>query len=343
MTDNLIAFEDLVILALDYNVVTSPQLAAVPAVAAPAAGGAERLTLVVPRQDTAGMVFEARIDLRAGGRLHALSVELDWSRAVAEPMAVRSGGFFESVGGVTFAAGPAAMDGALLGAASPGLTGEGAFAIVTFRALADGNPMVRIAQVRGRDRENKPVAIDDLLPNRSRRCRATPGSCRRCRAVHVGDHDRVQPGGLGGGRTRGARHLGPARAYPPSRQPARRGPPAHVGRDRRSRPRGRGRRLLHAPECGAEPVRTVARPARTLRAGAARNSGGGAAGRPHPRRVISRGYSGPRDATISYGPRRVPGARPVRAGGARSGLRPRSDAAARGTRIACDRRARGLP
>ena len=165
MTDNLIAFEDLVILALNYEVVNAPQLAAQAAGAARVSGGAERLTLAAPRHVAAGTVFEVRVDLRAGGRLHALSVELDWSRAVAEPSAVRSGGFFERAGGVTFAAGPAAMDGALLGAASPGLAGEGAFAIVTFRALADGDPLLRLTRVRGRDRENQPVAIDDLLPD----------------------------------------------------------------------------------------------------------------------------------------------------------------------------------
>jgi len=181
MTDNLIGFEDLVILALNYDVV-SAQIEAGLAKATGETGGADRLTLAVPPHVAAGAVFEARIDLRAGGRLHALSVELDWSRTVAEPLAVRSGGFFESAGGVTFRAGHAAMDGALLGAASPGLDGEGAFAIVTFRALADGDPMVRLARVHGRDRENQPVAIDDLLPEP---LAASPTETRLLAAVPV--------------------------------------------------------------------------------------------------------------------------------------------------------------
>lgn len=167
LTDNLIAFEDLVILALDYGVVTAPQLAAKPARATAEAGESERLTLTAPQRVVAGEIFEARIDLRAGGQLHALSVALDWSRSAAEPQAARSGGFFEGAGGVTFAAGPAALDGALLGATTPALTGEGVFAIVRFRALADGDPGIRLAGVRGRDRENRSVAIDDVLPDRS--------------------------------------------------------------------------------------------------------------------------------------------------------------------------------
>jgi hypothetical protein len=165
LTDNEIEFEDLVIVALDYGMVSAPQLAARPAAATGETVGPERLTLVVPQQVAAREVFEARVDLRAGGRLHALSVALDWNRAVAEPVAVRSGGIVEGAGGVTFAASPAALDGALFGAASPGLAGEGTFAIVTFRALVEGDPGVRIARVRGRDRENREVAIDDLLPN----------------------------------------------------------------------------------------------------------------------------------------------------------------------------------
>ena len=164
LTDNQIGFEDLVIMALNYGVVTAPQMAAGSDRVAGETGGPERLTLAVPRQVRAGEVFEARIDLRAGGRLHALSVALDWSRAVAEPLAVRSGGFFEEAGGVTFTAGPAALDGAVLGAATPSLAGERTFAIVRFRAVADGDPMVRIDRALGRDAANLPVALDDLEP-----------------------------------------------------------------------------------------------------------------------------------------------------------------------------------
>jgi hypothetical protein len=169
LTDNWINFEDLVILALGYGGFSSPQGAARPAPVARAGeeargAGVERVSVVAPRQVAAGSVFEARIMVRAGGSLHAMSVALDWNRSVAGPQVIRSGGFFEGAGGVTFAAGPAAMDGALLGAAHAGLDGEGAFAIVTFRAIADGDPQVRLARALGRDRENRPLALDELQP-----------------------------------------------------------------------------------------------------------------------------------------------------------------------------------
>ena len=73
---------------------------------------------------------------------------------------MRSGGLFERVGGVTFSPGPAALDGAVLGASAPGVPGDGEFAIVRFRALADGDPAIRFGRVLGRDERNQAVAID---------------------------------------------------------------------------------------------------------------------------------------------------------------------------------------
>jgi hypothetical protein len=158
LTDNLLAFEDLVIIALNYDLVSVPQSRA-----APAGGGLERVSLTAPHHVDAGSEFEARVDLSAGGRLHALSVALDWDRSVARAEGVRSGGLLERSGGVTFAAGPAALDGAVLGAGSPGVTGDGTFALVRFVALGSGDPRVRVLRADGRDERNDPVALDGSL------------------------------------------------------------------------------------------------------------------------------------------------------------------------------------
>jgi hypothetical protein len=162
-TDNVIQFEDLVLFALNYGAVSNPLLAATAGAPLAATGDAERLSLSVPQQAVAGTTIEARVRLNAGGRLHALSVALEWDRSVLEPLDVRSGGFLEGAGGVTFTAGPAAMDGAVLGRARPALAGEGDFAIMRFRAIHDGDPGVRIAQAIGRDCDNKPIVLDELL------------------------------------------------------------------------------------------------------------------------------------------------------------------------------------
>ena len=167
LTDHLLQFEDLVVMALNFGTVSNPIFAS--RTEPPAANGdAEQLAVVAPRHVAAGEIFEARVELHAGGRLHALSAALGWDAAVAAPQDVRSGGFLEASGGITFAAGPAAMDGAVLGRQQPALSGDGTFAIVKFRAAHDGDPGVHLAQAVGRDRDNRSVVLDNVA--------STPGA-----------------------------------------------------------------------------------------------------------------------------------------------------------------------
>jgi hypothetical protein len=168
MTDGLIQFEDLVMVALNYNTVSNPIVASRSDDPASAPGDAERLAVVAPHAVAAGETFEARVELHAGGRLHALSVALGWDAEIVEPLDARSGGFVEVAGGKTFAAGPAALDGAVLGRESAPLVGDGTFATVRFRAIRDGDPGVGLAQTFGRDRDNRSVAFDQQL--------STPGA-----------------------------------------------------------------------------------------------------------------------------------------------------------------------
>src|SRR5262249_20524226 len=57
---------------------------------------------------------------------------------------------------------PGIVDAALLGARATGMSGEGTLATVTFRALRDGDPALRITSVRARDAANRPLAADAL-------------------------------------------------------------------------------------------------------------------------------------------------------------------------------------
>jgi len=62
-------------------------------------------------------------------------------------------------GGVVLVPSAGTVDAALFGSASPGLTGDGELAIVTFRALRDGDPALRLASTIARDADNHPVTL----------------------------------------------------------------------------------------------------------------------------------------------------------------------------------------
>jgi hypothetical protein len=184
-TDNHLEFEDLMMVALNYGAVSAPQAPARAGRAASSDAGPDRLILGTPAHVTAGETFAVPLVLEANGGLQGLSVELTWNPAVCQPLQVESGQMFEGAGGVLFASGPAAVDGALLGARDPGLTGSAAFATVTFQALASGDAGIDAARVRARDRDNHvaplvvvATASAEKLPLRTMLAAARPNPFR---------------------------------------------------------------------------------------------------------------------------------------------------------------------
>jgi hypothetical protein len=107
----------------------------------------------------AGDVFDVTLRFTGTGAVHALSADLAWDAAVASIAGVSAGPALEDAGGVAMAPRPGTVDLAVLGASSPGLTGDGVVATVRFRALRDGEPRVRLAEVRARDAGNRPVSL----------------------------------------------------------------------------------------------------------------------------------------------------------------------------------------
>ena len=153
--DDLIGFDDLIIYSMNFNKGPSPQLARVPA-----ATPEDALELEAPASVRAGETFSASLRLRGAGDLQGVSAQLGWDAAVADPVAVESGGMVESQDGLLLSAGPGNVDVAVMGRDRPGLSGEGVLATVSFRAKATGNPHIGIASVDARDQANKKV---DLL------------------------------------------------------------------------------------------------------------------------------------------------------------------------------------
>jgi hypothetical protein len=155
-TDNVLNFEDLIVVGINYGQVSAPPLAARPVAGE---GEASALWVEAPARVVAGERVRALVRMRGAGDLQGLSAQLGWSAGVVEPVGFESGGWIEGDGGVVFGAGPAGVDAALLGVRGRGIAGEGTLAIVTFNARAAGAPGIRIARAEGRDPANRRVSL----------------------------------------------------------------------------------------------------------------------------------------------------------------------------------------
>jgi hypothetical protein len=150
--DKEVEFEDLVLLALNYDRVSK-------APGKPAAATADELILEAPAAVQAGDPVEARFRLSGTGLVAGLSVLLRWDAAVVVPDGVSAGSLAETNGGVVLSAKPGSVDAAVLGASAGGFTGQGELAVIHFRAVASGNPAISIASVRARDMGNRPATL----------------------------------------------------------------------------------------------------------------------------------------------------------------------------------------
>jgi hypothetical protein len=168
-TDRRINFEDLIVFASNYGVVSTPLAAARAADnAANASGSPERLAVESPSLVEAGATLTAALTLEGAGRVQGLSVALEWDRTVVEPIGVTGGGLIEGQGGVVLSSAPGTVDGALLGVRERGITGSGQLATFRFRALRQGDPAIRIASVSARDAANRPLAEGALVAGSNR-------------------------------------------------------------------------------------------------------------------------------------------------------------------------------
>lgn len=155
MTDNRLAFDDLVIFAINYATVSAPADAA-----RPAAAGSNLLRVSVARLPAVGETFDAVVEMEGAGDVQALSAQLGWDASVVEPVATSKGELLDQQGreGVVLSGAPGNVDAALLGVGA-GMAGRGPLARVTFRLKAAGDPAIRLAGVTARDVRNTEVAI----------------------------------------------------------------------------------------------------------------------------------------------------------------------------------------
>jgi hypothetical protein len=155
MTDSRVQFEDLIVFAMNYDLVSK----LVPH-AQPAAVNAIAVAAEMP--GTVGTTFDVAVILAADGKLQGLSVPLTWDPAIAEPVSMRPGDLLQSQGelAVVLSPAPGTVDAALMGVRDQGIAGEGVLATVSFRTLAAGDPRIGIGNVTARDAANQPVVMN---------------------------------------------------------------------------------------------------------------------------------------------------------------------------------------
>ena len=186
VTDDHVNFEDLVMLALNYGQVSAPAAAVA---GTPSAD--DELELVVPDRVEGGAEFSVTLLLHGTGAVHAVSSTFGWDAALAQPLGVERGRAL-ATDGIALSPSPGVVDVAVLGAGSPGITGDAEIATVRFRALRAGAPGVSLAHADARDGANHHLALALLaapavrIPTSTRLDAAVPSPFRDRAALGFG-------------------------------------------------------------------------------------------------------------------------------------------------------------
>jgi hypothetical protein len=196
-TDGKADFEDFMMVAINWSVVSAPAAAS-----RPAAAPMNASQLAVPSLPPAGGTFDVGVVVDGAGDVQGMSVRLAYDPSVLEQVGVAPGALIDEQGrpGTVLSSGPGDVDAALLGV-GPGLAGHGELARVTFRVKADGDPRLAIASITARDADNHPVAIagstaGPAVPARTALGFAYPNPFRESVAIQLSLH-RAGPAAIG--------------------------------------------------------------------------------------------------------------------------------------------------
>jgi hypothetical protein len=152
-TDNKVDFEDLMMFAINYGVVSAPQ-------DLPTAAAEDAIALAVPKLPAVGESFAVPVRMSGAGDVLGASLTLGWDAAVVEPVGVEAGELLLRQGreALTLSSAPGVVDFALMGAGA-GVRGEGEVVRVTFRVRGAGDPALTLKSVVARDAANRPVSL----------------------------------------------------------------------------------------------------------------------------------------------------------------------------------------
>ncbi len=156
-TDNNVNFEDLMVTAINYNLVSkqSPPIGATH----------NEIVLKVGPLGEVGDICEVELYMYADGQIQGLSIPLDWNRDVVEPIGVQAGSLLPEQGGnyMVLTPGSGIVDAALLGVRSAGISGEGLLATVRFRVLTGGEADISLLEIVARDATNQAVVCEGTV------------------------------------------------------------------------------------------------------------------------------------------------------------------------------------
>jgi hypothetical protein len=149
-TDNKLQFEDLILLAVNYEQVAKTVTAA-------ATVSLDEVLLYVPETPATDGTLRVQLGLRGTGRVQGMSVRIAWDPRVVEPVGLEPGAWLLGLGGVALTPEPGVVDLALLGRRAPALAGEGLLATLRLRVVGTGAPGVEVRSVDARDVANRHV------------------------------------------------------------------------------------------------------------------------------------------------------------------------------------------
>ena len=152
-TDNVLDFEDLVVFAMTFARVSSPQTSI-----QPVAADSDALLLESVDRVAEGKDVQVSLRLRGTGAVQGIAIRLSWDPEVVTPVGHGAGALAESQGALVLSARPGTVDAAVLGTGA-GFRGEGVVATVTFRGLKAGDPKIRLALADARGPQNRKVIL----------------------------------------------------------------------------------------------------------------------------------------------------------------------------------------
>ena len=168
-TDNRTNFEDLILAAINFGLVSAPQMRALPV-----ATRANALRLQVPDAPAVGESFAVDLELSGAGDIQGLSAWLDFDGRVVEFLGAEAGPLLGAQGaqGVVLSSAPGNVDVALLGTGT-GMRGAGVVARARFRVRAAGEPGITLRAADARDAANGTLSLDAAAPATTIRPAAT--------------------------------------------------------------------------------------------------------------------------------------------------------------------------